>query len=79
MDFTITEEKLYNGLSNFDFWSGAVDSWQAIEEAGLIEEAEQMIFERLGEQIERTYLNDYVWFDLVDDLENEGHEVYTND
>ncbi|WAK45023.1 hypothetical protein ODGCJCGO_00083 [Enterococcus phage EFKL] len=79
MDFTITEEKLYDGLSNFDFWSGAVDSWQAIEEAGLIEEAEQMIFERLGEQIERTYLNDYVWFDLVDDLENEGHEVYTND
>ncbi|UQT00779.1 hypothetical protein XMKAXML_00001 [Enterococcus phage vB_OCPT_PG13] len=78
MDFTITEEKLYEGLSNFDFWSGAVDSWQAIEEAGLVEEAEQMIFERLGEQIERTYLNDYVWFDLVDDLENEGHEVYTN-
>lgn len=77
MDFTITEEKLYEGLSNFDFWSGAVDSWQAIEEAGLVEEAEQMIFERLGEQIERTYLNDYVWFDLVDDLENEGHEVYT--
>ncbi|UQT01426.1 hypothetical protein WMKKAML_00049 [Enterococcus phage vB_OCPT_PG9] len=78
MDFTITEEKFYEGLSNFDFWSGAVDSWQAIEEAGLVEEAEQMIFERLGEQIERTYLNDYVWFDLVDDLENEGHEVYTN-
>lgn len=78
MDFTITEEKLYEGLSNFDFWSGAVDSWQAIEEAGLVEEAEQMIFERLGEQIERTYLNDYVWFDLADDLENEGHEVYTN-
>lgn len=79
MDFTITEAKLYDGLSNFDFWSGAVDSWRAIEEAGLIEEAEQMIFERLGEQIERTDLNDYVWFDLVDDLENEGNEVYTNE
>ncbi|WFR76891.1 hypothetical protein P9166_13305 (plasmid) [Lactococcus lactis] len=36
MDFTITEEKLYNGLSNFDFWSGAVDSWQAIEKQGLL-------------------------------------------
>ncbi|UQT01091.1 hypothetical protein LMOIWNZ_00066 [Enterococcus phage vB_OCPT_CCS3] len=78
MDFTITEEKLYDGLSNFDFWAGAVDSWQVIMEAGLVEEAEQMILERLGEQIERTALNDYVWFDLVDDLENEGHEVYTN-
>lgn len=79
MDFTITEEKLYDGLSNFNFWSGAVDSWQAIEEAGLTEEAEQMIFERLGEYIESTDLNDYVWFDLVDDLENDGHEVYTNE
>ena len=56
----IVEER---GLSEFNAWSGAVETQERILEAGLEEEFERLIDDCYPEGITSTQLNDILWFD----------------
>lgn len=58
--------KTYNEnttLENFDAWSGAVDTKQAIIEAGKEEEFDNLIEELYPDGLSETQLNDILWFE----------------
>lgn len=56
-------KKVYD-LEDFQPWSGAVDTWEKILEAGKVAEVEIMIDDTYaGDEIEETVLNDILWFD----------------
>ena len=44
-------------------WSGAVDTYNTIEEAGKTEEFESLIDELYPDGIEEVKLNDILWFE----------------
>jgi gp187 len=44
-------------------WSGAIDTFNTIEEAGKLEEFESLIDELYPDGIEEVKLNDILWFE----------------
>ena len=50
-------------LNDYRPWSGAVDTYNTIEEHDKLEELEQLINELYPEGISFTGLNDLLWFD----------------
>lgn len=50
-------------LTRFEPWSGAVDTYKAIEEADKLDELESLLEELYPDGIEETQLNDLLWFD----------------
>jgi hypothetical protein len=50
-------------LRNFNAWSGAIETKQAILDANKEDEFEQLIDELYPEGIDETMLNDILWFD----------------
>jgi len=77
--------KTYNEttLSNFDAWSGAVDTKTRIIEEGKAEEFDNLIDELYPEGLSETALNDLLWFEedwifenlgISDDEEEEEEE-----
>lgn len=44
-------------------WSGALQTLDAIEEKGLEDEFINLVNEVIGEGMEETKLNDFIWFD----------------
>lgn len=44
-------------------WSGAIDTYNTIEEAGKLEEFESLIDELYPDGIEEVKLNDILWFE----------------
>ena len=50
-------------LANFDTWSGATSTKEAIIEAGKDEEFDQLIEELYPDGMSETQLNDLLWFD----------------
>lgn len=79
MDFKIKQD---SNLLKFKFWGGAEAQIQTIKDLNLIEEAEQLVTERLGEiddngdlVIDEYELNDFIWFDeSIDELIDEAEE-----
>lgn len=67
------EEKAINNWQDIkDFvWGGAKDTITIIEEQGKEMEALTMIESIFGDSdyVTDTNINDYIWFDLLDDLE----------
>lgn len=61
-------------IENFEFWSGARDRMEAIAEAGIEEEVFDIIRDVFAEEeyVDETAINDFVWFDLDDILEEQG-------
>lgn len=61
-------------IENFEFWSGARDRMEAIAEAGIEEEVFDIIRDAFAEEeyVDETAINDFVWFDLDDILEEQG-------
>ena len=56
-------------IDNFEFWGGARRVIEQVRKEDLLEDASVLIetaFE--GETPTATQINDYVWFDLEDDL-----------
>lgn len=50
-------------LSDFEPWSGAVSTWEAIENAGKLDELESYLNECYPDgEIDETTLNDLLWF-----------------
>lgn len=51
-------------LSDFEPWSGAVSTWEAIENAGQLDDLESYLNEFYPEgEIDETALNDLLWFE----------------
>ena len=56
--------KIYTeDLNDYKPWSGAVDTYNTIEEHDKLEELEQLIDELYPDGISFTGLNDILWFD----------------
>lgn len=50
-------------FENFEPWSGAVSTWERIEEEGLINQLEFLLEDLYPEGITDTQLNDILWFE----------------
>ncbi len=61
-------------IEDFNFWSSARDRMDAIKDAGIEEEAFDIIREVFAEEeyVDETAINDFVWFELDDELEERG-------
>ena len=55
--------KVYSNLQSFKPWSGAVDTWEKIEDAGKIDELDALLEEIYPEGLGETELNDLLWFE----------------
>lgn len=57
--------KLYRDLdlTRFEPWSGAVDTYNTIWNAGKLTDLENLLEELYPDGIEETNLNDLLWFD----------------
>lgn len=75
MSLTIKEE-IYD-LNDFDFWGGAVSRWGEIQNLGIENEILNIISEQFPNGLTKTDLNDFVWFD-TDDLIEEMNENLEN-
>nr|DAG96693.1 MAG TPA: hypothetical protein [Herelleviridae sp.] len=73
MEFTITKTTDIE-LSEFEAWSGAVSRLDRIVELGIEEEASDYISECLGTEIDETDLNDFLWFEMDEFIEQYEEE-----
>lgn len=82
----------YNGqlkvicdLDHYKPWSGAVDTWNQIQDAGLVEDFEAAMADMYPDGIEMGQLNDFLWFESetalsmvglgYDDEEEDNEEI----
>lgn len=70
------KEEIYS-LNDFEFWGGAVSRWEDIQELGVENEVLNIIEEQYPEGLTKTELNDLIWFDFDDFIEEmkEGEEL----
>ena len=71
---TVTETKNIS-LLDFEAWSGGADRLKTIEELGIDEEAEQYLIDNLGESVEDVTLNDFLWFEMDDFIEEHEQRI----
>ena len=64
-DETPLEEdfKVISTLNNFKPWSGAVDTWNTIKDAGMLDSLDSLLEEIYPEGLDETELNDLLWFE----------------
>lgn len=79
--------KIISDLSDYEPWSGAVDTWNRIQDADKLEELDAMLEETYPDGLTMTELNDILWFDsewvlsslgIIEEVEEsltEGEEV----
>lgn len=67
-EFTIVKEEEIT-LGNFEAWSGAVSRLDRIVELDIEEEASEYIEMNLGSLINETDLNDFLWFEMDEFIE----------
>ena len=72
------ELKVITDLSSYKPWSGAVDTYEKISEAGKLDELEAYLEELFPDGLGMTQLNDILWFDSDRVLDALGleHEPY---
>lgn len=63
----------------FKPWAGAIDTYNKIEEADLVNEFESLVEELYPDGIEETQLNDLLWFEPEFILESLGLSEETED
>lgn len=61
-------------LAEFKAWSGAVSVLEQIIELDIMEEASAYIIECLGNEFTDTELNDLLWFDMDDFIQDYEEE-----
>lgn len=71
MDFTIKEE---TSLEFFEAWSGGKDRLDRIIELDIVEEASEYIEMYMGTEMTATELNDFLWFEMDDFIEDYEEE-----
>lgn len=74
MSLTIKEE-LYS-LNDFDFWNGAVSRYEEIKKLGLENKVMEIIEEQYPEGLTDTELNDLIWFEFDDFIEEIKENLY---
>lgn len=67
-EFTIIKEEEII-LGNFEAWSGAVSRLYRIIELDIEDEASEYIQMCLGDRFSDTDLNDFLWFEMDDFIE----------
>lgn len=60
------------GIEGFKPWSGAISTWDEIEEANKVDELEYLLEELYPEGIDEGKLNDLLWFESDFIFENLG-------
>ena len=55
--------KIICDLSDYSAWSGAVDTWQRIQDEDKVDELESYLEELYPDGLTMTELNDILWFD----------------
>lgn len=55
--------RIYTDFSNFEPWSGAVDTWRIINEEGMLGQFENILDELFPDGMNETELNDLLWFE----------------
>lgn len=73
MEFTVVKENTIN-LGEFEAWSGGLDRLNKIIDLGIEDEAEEYINEFLGTRIDETDLNDFLWFEMDEFIEQYEEE-----
>ena len=71
MDFTIKEE---TPLEFFQAWSGGKDRLDRIIELDIVEEASEYIEMYIGTEVTAIELNDFLWFEMDDFIEDYEEE-----
>lgn len=64
--FTIKKEI---GLLEHNAWSGAISRMEQIEELDIVDEATDYIVDCLGDEFSETDLNDFIWFEIDEFIE----------
>ena len=67
------KETIIYGVNNwYDLkstsWSGALQTLERAEELGLEDTILELLNDVIGEGLEETKLNDYIWFSMEEDL-----------
>lgn len=56
-------------ISDFDFWGGAVEVWNAVMDHPQFDEIVEMLNNKFDDELmDETEINDYIWFDLEEEL-----------
>ena len=55
--------KLIKPLADYQPWSGAVDTWEKITDAGLVDELDSILEDIYPDGLTETELNDILWFE----------------
>lgn len=66
LEITKTE---FTTLGNFEAWGGATSRLDSIKELEIEEEATQYIIDCLGDSLEDGTLNDFLWFEMDEFIE----------
>ena len=72
MSLTIKKE-IYS-LNDFDFWGGAVPRCEEIQKLGLEDDVMEMIEDLYPNGLTNTELNDLIWFEFDDFIEENQEE-----
>ena len=67
--------KIYVGIEDYEPWSGAVETWDKIQDANLEDDFESLIEEMYPDGLTMTHLNDILWFEPEGVLESLGIET----
>lgn len=67
------KETIVYGVNDFyelkqNSWSGALQTLEQVEEKGVEGQVLDLLNDVIGEGLTETQLNDYIWFDLENDL-----------
>lgn len=73
MSLIIIKEEI-NNLNYFNFWGGAVSRWEEIKELGLEDDVMTYLSDCYPEGLTETELNDFLWFELDDFIEEMKEE-----
>ena len=72
MSLIIKEE--LDDLNDFNFWGGATSRWEEIQELGLEDDVMETIEDLYPNGLTDTELNDLVWFEFDDFIEENKKE-----
>lgn len=64
--------KIICDLSDYSAWQGAVDTWQKIQDEDKVDDLERYLEELYPDGLTMTELNDILWFDGEQVLEDLG-------
>ena len=71
--------KIISGLYDYEPWSGAVDTWEKIVAADMVDALDRYLEDIYPEGITKTGLNDILWFDGEEVLRDLGIAEETED